>query len=748
MELDLEGTNANVPIIDDDSESSYEQSSRDEESEDQSQDEKSRPLSRADSSGSEKVNSKRKSKNNRSNKFDNGASTRPDENALQKLKRDLDFEKRIREDAKKWAATFEAPQSPGRIRSPTREEAGSRKRKQGDQPPGLPSKTRAKRFKSFYSNEYRELLNSETRDTSRLGSAEGQSALSNSQIGSVLWTAKEKDVFFSALERLGRDNVAGIALHIGSKTELEVQEYIHVLQGALRQRSAEDNRKQTLHIVDYPAALEISEECCGVLERAADALSTRQDCYEIEKEEAKWYGDSWLLTQNLSKTIHKQRRDPDEEAEIEATLPAANLFDLKNWLELSREIFMNRGGAYEDDNWENLAEPGELPSIRTTAFDDFHSLAVSITKRLISTTLYCTMSRQKARQSKLLKRADVTQDDVKAAINMLGLPTNSSGFWTRCARRCHLNVVDDENSDSGDGTLLTYEEVELAMAGHGTLQSHFHPLSEVEQHQNSTIASEDRVGLEDPIDSPSETEYSSSDDSWHSVDFNQSDEEDGKLGSFAREKSRARKREKKKNMLHAQEEYTEALDTRESQLEEARLWSMLQQTAPFEWQAMELPDHPDFTKNDADGVSFWRDNTMYWSTWEMMPTPVPKQSFIANRAMKSKRGKRKERLTVENGNEEQSSKAADDIEASKTVEVVEAVEAVEAIAEESDRVFESGEEEVLAGDETDDYERLENELLPVDGQDYDSEDHQDSVQEQISVENRSPSPVPARSESP
>ena len=729
MELDLDDRNALVPI-DDDSGSAYEESSRGEESEDHSPDEKPWLLSISGTPKSRKENSENGSKERDSNEVDNGAISGPDEDDLENLKTDHDSDERIQEDAKKWAATFEAPQSPAQIRSPLRQEAGSRKRRQREEPPQGPSKARAKRFKSFYSNEYRELLNSEIHDASTFGSIEDETALGDSQIGSSLWTAKEKDVLFSALERLGRDNVAAIALHIGTKSEVEVQDYIHLLHKALEQRLAEDDRKQVLHIVDYPAALEISEECCGVLERAADSLSTRQDCYEIAKEEAKWYGDSWLLTQKLSKTIHIQRRDPDEEAELEATLPAANLFNLKNWLELSREIFMNQGVSNASDSWQNLAEPGESPAIRTTAFEDFYSLAVSVTKRLISTTLFCTMSRQRARDSKLFKHADVTEDDVEAAIKMLGLQANSREFWTKCARRCQLEVIDDENSATGDNVPLTYEEVELAMAGDSTFPAQPQLLSEIEQRQKPTIASTERVDVEDLTDS-SELEHSHSDDSWHSEDFYESDEEDGFSSSFARQKLRNQKIEEKKKMLRAQDEFTEAIDTRESQLEEARLWSMLHQTAPFDLQPDILPDRPRFTKHDTDGVSSWRANTEYWSTWEMMITPVPNQSFVDNREVKSNRAKRKERAIRDRESDEKLSSSGDS----------EASEHATIITDVMDRERGDGGEEVQNGDDTGDTERLENERQSDKGD-------ESSQEEQINAEDRSPSPEPPRSESP
>ncbi|KAG9249298.1 hypothetical protein BJ878DRAFT_1759 [Calycina marina] len=593
----------------------------------------------------------------------------PEETSPHAPEDDDELDKKFRDDAQRWAATFVPPGSTDHIRTPSRRAyrstVGKRKYADLNFAPDHFSQVRVKRFQSFYSNEYRKLFNSDIDNIATPSTKKTAAELVESQIGSSVWTAKEKELFFSALGRLGRDNVHAIALRIGTKSELEVQEYVHVLHDALKPRmTGEQSNKPLLQSMDFPAAAEINEECCVVLERAADCLSSLQECYEIEKEATKWSGDSWLVTQKLANTLEKQRRDPEEEAELEDSLPAANLFDLGNWLELSREVFMNSIANDGEDNWRAVAEPGELPAIRTTAIDDFYSLTLSVIRRLISTALLCTMSRRRARKlthaRKAAKNAYVILEDVEAAVKMLGLKKDSGKFWTKAARRCKLNIVDDGDERLEEDVTMTYDEVEAALASEDVEVDIIRPPSRSRsvQHDLATSLSETEVGHEDLTSALSGIEAEHSDsgsslNSWQSIDFEGSEKECGATSASSGGKSIRKKRVTEKNHLRAEEEYTETLDIYSSCVEERKLWAMLRQEPPFNVQPPVVPGRPARTYNEGDGVALWREHTEYWSTWEMMPTPVPNAKFAANRKLKSSRARRKERLaekpvTVEN----------------------------------------------------------------------------------------------------
>lgn len=557
----------------------------------------------------------------------------------------------VLEDAAEWAANFRVPSSPGEIRTPPRKPARERpvtKRKSLKQPP---SKVRANRLKSFYSEDYRQLLNKNIQDAATEMLEEDQHPLEASQIGSSVWTSTEKDIFFSALARIGRDDIRAIAGRIGTKSEAEVHEYILLLHEGLRENKFQGASVD--EIFDLPAAIEISEECCAVLERAGDAITAREELATERVEKGRW-GDSWLLTKDVSRWIEKRIKKQEGQEEMDEVLPAVNLLNLPNWLELSTEVFMNTGGNHLEDNWTNIAEPGETPSIRATAFQDFHSLTVSITKRLVSTVLFCTMSRLRARDSNLIKHAEVRRDDVEAAIKILGLKSDSIQFWTDCARRCHLTVTDDIKNEDGsnvdsttprpDEITMNYEAVEADLQSSTRLRSRSRSISRpppTEVHPSIDFE------LPDPPISPPHYEtpepesesdiYSSSDEefsSTHSVRSN-SPEEEGSLipitGPEAPASSEA-----------AHETYAEILDMHQSRLQEIRLWNMLDQTAPFEIELEPIADlerpKPDINEVEDED---WRKKIEYWSQWETLPTPVPEEAFERNRKRVSRKGKRK-----------------------------------------------------------------------------------------------------------
>ncbi|TVY68668.1 hypothetical protein LSUE1_G008803, partial [Lachnellula suecica] len=359
-------------------------------------------------------------------------------------------EEGIRQNAENWAASFKAPGSPNDIKSPSRSNSRPRKRKL-DKPA---SESRAKRLKPYYNTKYRELLNADIHDAAtRMVRGGDERSLPETQIGISIWTPQEKDRFFTALQRLGRDNIRSIAERIGSKSEQEVQEYILLLHQGLQEKQRHDGR--ALPLTDISAALEISPACCTALSQCGAALSSRQEQHEEKTEKARW-GDTWLVTETVARRLDKYRRATDGEAAIDQVLPATNLFHLKTWLELSQRVFMN-SSSDDDGNWHSIAEPGERPAVRATAFEDFHSLAVSITKRLIQTTFFTAMSREKATGSKKTKHAEIKADDVHAAIAILKLPKNSYDFWVKSARRNNLLITDDEDQ------VMTYEDVEAVL---------------------------------------------------------------------------------------------------------------------------------------------------------------------------------------------------------------------------------------------------------------------------------------------
>lgn len=312
-----------------------------------------------------------------------------------------------------------------------------------------------KRMRNAFNAGYLDLLNqdisnaaagaSKTEPNSRL-------ALEPSQIGAVYWRAPEKEAFFSALGRLGRDDHAGIAARIGSKSPLEVAQLVALLSE--RDKARKDDRvswQETLRPVGIPAAAEISHECCVALDGVADDLSVRQEAHEQALEEKRWGAEHWLVTQSLVGARAGGHADAAAAAtttrKLEGELPFANLFVLPNWLRLSERVFMN--STVPDCNWRHVSE--EPPAIRATALSDFHELARSVTRRLVATTLFMSESRIKARRAPASRaKQAVKARDVHAAVESLNLKSNSHDFWARAARRLRLDVQGDDASQTDD----------------------------------------------------------------------------------------------------------------------------------------------------------------------------------------------------------------------------------------------------------------------------------------------------------
>jgi RNA polymerase I-specific transcription initiation factor RRN5 len=99
-----------------------------------------------------------------------------------------------------------------------------------------------------------------------------------------------------------------------------------------------------------------------------------------------------------------------------------------------------------------------------TAFRDFHSLTLNLTKRLVQVAIMQATSRLRSKRRRLRHgvKPMVRKRDVRAAIDILGLQRNGKHRWKGAARRCGVRVYDEQRltrfkSKKWD---LTYDEVE------------------------------------------------------------------------------------------------------------------------------------------------------------------------------------------------------------------------------------------------------------------------------------------------
>jgi hypothetical protein len=149
-----------------------------------------------------------------------------------------------------------------------------------------------------YNDAYRVLFNDDVnRAATRFETDVESFRYYDRQVGASYWSAREQAVFFAALERLGRDDVAGIAGAIGTKSIPETQELLLLLHDAATKQV---DAKVTLR--DIPAAIDVGKECNEQLDLAGEALAWFQEVFEASQEREK-FGDYWLITPAVADKI-------------------------------------------------------------------------------------------------------------------------------------------------------------------------------------------------------------------------------------------------------------------------------------------------------------------------------------------------------------------------------------------------------------------------------------------------------------
>jgi RNA polymerase I-specific transcription initiation factor RRN5 len=509
----------------------------------------------------------------------------------------------------------------------------------------------SKRMRGHYRDEYRLIYNKTVEDArERFEGAEFAESLSTSQIGLSMWTANEKALLFNALAKLGRDAIKEIAVAIGSKSEVQVREFILLLRDGLVEHVLNDRHYSLMSFAEMPAAVELSQQCCENLEAAAQALAKFQDNHDARTEQKK-HGDNWLLTSEIANEIEESLsslgeeqqspsrsdlpadRETDERSNmavldrrdnhgkvsedfqsITNKIPAAKLLNLSNFLLLSETVFMNSGRNKCEDNWRSIAENGENPSIYFTAFEDFYRLTVSITKRLVLASIHQASSRLRAGDWRTSRapQPNVKPWDVDAAVEILNMKKNGREFWAKTARRCRINVFDGYS----DERPLSYDHVEAELGYRA-------------QHPQLP---RDVGHLNDPkpiaVDSHSDHDMQASDmESTHSNESEVSDLSSDSLQGFHLKTSELRRRQ----LEIDEEEDAERIDELVSHHAEAKLWKLMKQR-PLQPDAeaansdSEAPKKNPTRRKHVDQLKDWRDWTHYHPPWmERQANKEPKE---------------------------------------------------------------------------------------------------------------------------
>lgn len=485
-----------------------------------------------------------------------------------------------------------------------------------------------KKAKGSFNRTYLDILNEDIKHAAAqyvpLGreTKDERISLPSSQIGMVTWTSMEKERFFEALGRLGQDDSPGIASRIRTKGEMEVRQYLKLLQDGLAQRQRQ-NELDPLELADFPAAVELSHECCEALDEAADSLALRQDNFEQTTEQHK-HGDDWLVTQE------KCNDDAPDEAMDGDLMSSLSVLNVPNWLQISERLFMN--GPSEERNWQSV--DGDYPSIRSATLDDFHSLALTLTRRMVAASIFIASSRIRTGCGhNANNQSGVRRRDVHAAALSLGLRMEKQRVLAGSARRLGLHVYEHPprpNEEEDRATTMPYDAVEHALGMGGQRN-----ISRIRrQVQRIELSSEDEaLPRHAPAQDEVETDSAGSDDSSASDrEYEESENEDGDVKAEADEimlystvdqPQTKRDRETLFRRIKAgreQESYADAIDAQATYQEERRMWEVLGRHPAQPLVDPGLPPAGRRMKVSVDAAysvgKNWRAHTKVLSEWE------------------------------------------------------------------------------------------------------------------------------------
>lgn len=492
-----------------------------------------------------------------------------------------------------------------------------------------PSQSRLKRLRLLYNDDYRVLFNSTVKDLTWNESSNADRLLHESQIGVTVWSSEEKGAFFHALARRGRHDIRGIATDIGTKSESEVYVYSDMLYNAAVDEQNYRTRKNLFNTSNLEAALEVQRGCCAALDLAAEALSALQQ-NEEEKSERKKHKEFALLTPRIARWTERRMAVPQGgNEEVAQRIPAATILNLMNFLTLSKRFFMN--SVITEDNWRSYRERKiKSPSIMYTAFSDFHALLISITQRLVQSSLFFAMSRLRTMSASghYTPESHVRRRDVIAAINVLGMKVDAKVFWARAARRCKLRVYENVRHRQAFGKRYSFVELERILSP-GKFSDPDSPGMTTPYASTAMF----RTGRKPEVTSASALEASLSSDLMSVDGGGSSDLTNRDELSATPLHSTSEQDPMHDGQDESQNAYAEALDQQASRNEECRLWEILGRdpAESMECADVKLPKRPFPNRKTDDELHDWRKLVDYAGIWETHEPPVFESSIAIHR---------------------------------------------------------------------------------------------------------------------
>lgn len=572
-------------------------------------------------------------------------------------------------------------------------------------------------LKARCTREYRDLLDSLIDDVND-GSTEVTSPLPPSQIGASYWTLTEKEAFFAKLASCGPGELLDLSGAVGSKSASEVKLYLQLLQEGAVEVNATLHPRDGFQLAHAPAAVDVGASCESALESAADALALRVEQQDVVAEKER-FDERWLIDEDTAAMLDDEYEaqnahllniddssddvpagadgrtsqsvlstnpianddlpHPTSDGASNTSVPSAHLLSPSSFLQLSASIFMN-GPPGTGANWRDQppspSHPSGTPAIYYTAFDDLHTLAISLTRRLVSASIFQAMTRLRANDTARSNQRPVpvvSAVDVRTAVDIVGMKTDSRVYWAKLPRRYQVAVYSemakykDGRKGSKHGVKLTYGEVEaelgLSAADVGTdivARSDF----------DSSDMDSDMFTEESIEDTHSTSWASDGDSSGPSSEEKESPATRSEPGPAPSNRKRALS---PTSFARAEDRYLETLDTRASDAEEHRLWAALNLEPPPEPLPPDsdaFPSPPTKRQKSDDPVGMWRDRVRYEAEWEHHAAPVKVRDFVAmevrGRERRERRWAKSERLR---GHGEDGADGMDDGEAVEAEDV-------------------------------------------------------------------------------
>ncbi|KAL9072763.1 MAG: hypothetical protein Q9157_004974 [Trypethelium eluteriae] len=387
-------------------------------------------------------------------------------------------------------------------------------------------------------------------------------------------------------------------------------------------------------------------------EESDEENSNEEDGAEIEPEPHE-YGPATTSGIQTDGGIQQSKEDEENERAALEYWPAARLFVAPNWLSLMDELFMRQvppEGPYEFGNapdWRALALEGQVPSIYYTAFSDFHSLIVNVTRRLVQAVINQAHSRLRASDkysgqslNPLNKVPMIFTADVEAARDLLGMPQNSREILAGVARKCRLQMTKYRKGVVRVTDHFTTEQAVLQLTRYSKQYEAACKMAAAAEPSNDSLENWDSADFDD------------------STDEHQEDQEVLSTGEGPANETMSRKRKRLPKFEDRAEPYlrldqwTEAYDRVQAAQEELRLWQVLGRDPPLlqERAASAKPSlgsgRAGLPKFHADAEDSWENYTDYRAEWETYGDyHIPRNAFWATELRRdyrrAKRAKRK-----------------------------------------------------------------------------------------------------------